>query len=206
MMQEIHARSSRLPGELALWRLQSHLSARIRTLDDLLEFRASFFEESISGIMAPRGYRRMIPVAYEQCVHALEHAMAICCAARLQEEKPLRHLLEEARAYCSRFDALEQTAAGALAQYRNARARAAHERHALADPVRERAAHLLSEKRPAAGWRSPTAAARGIVEDLRTFIVAQKHSVATGEHLERTIVRWIKNVPIVRDAFSARET
>lgn len=132
----------------------------------------------------------------------IEDAIACCITARAAVEKPLLTLLLEAMQYCRACDAITAELSRAAAARHAARVAGGKLRHAVNNPGRDEAARLLTLHRPASGWRDATAAARAIEDDLRRFIIDNRLSIATGEHLVKTITGWIKRVAAVRAAFN----
>jgi hypothetical protein len=134
-------------------------------------------------------------------LNVLEKAMLSCEQALLPEPKPLRTLMLDGLDLCQQFDQLEAQYHEELRTLTIARVRGGKARQAELDPARKQAARLLEPKRPPEGWANPTAAAKAIVDELKVFIRANRIAMATGDNLVRTIVRWIREVPMVTAAF-----
>lgn len=148
-------------------------------------------------------FRGMELELYQALVRHVASAVSCSMEALTPEAKPLLNLLLQAMHHCRMFDMKKALLDEATAARRAARVKGGKLRHAANNPARDETARLLLVKRPVSGWPDAITAARAIEEDLKTFILQKRLGIVAGDHLIRTIVRWIRTVPQVSAAFAA---
>lgn len=138
-----------------------------------------------------RSARGTIVRALSNTMDALEHALALCITARIQQEKPLAALLDLIRYCCRQADESHAAVRQAEVAYTQARRSGGLARQASREPARAECIRLWRDLAPPAGWSSAKEAAGVITPLLKEFILRERISVVAGDHLIRTVRRWI---------------
>lgn len=153
-----------------------------------------------SGRAAGQGSRHYT-AHYVRIWKQLASAVVCCHAAKEATEKPLRTLLLQALEHCRAVDDMRAHLASHLRDSHAARVKGGKARHEANRCAWVRAARLISVHRPEAGWKDAAQAARIIEPRLARFVASRRLTLVCESSFRRTIVRWIRNRPIVRAAF-----
>lgn len=79
----------------------------------------------------------------------------------------------------------------------------AQRRNINIEPARKEAARLLIEMKPKTGWMTPESAASKLEKPLQKYIEDNRISGVTGSNIKTRLKSWIKDYPIVAEAWLA---